>query len=388
MKFLHIIRSLDPELGGPSEGLRQLARAMNAIGHQTEVATLDPPGVTWATDFNGLVHGLGPGTGFYGYSSRFVPWIRQHASEYDALFVRGLWQYHSFGTWRALHGSKFKYFVFPHGMLDPWSKRRYPLKHVKKWLYWPWAEYRVLRDAQAVLFTSENERILARQSFWLYRCREAVVRYGTAAPTGDPLSQKQVLLERHPELAGKRLLVFMSRIHPKKGCDLLIRAFARVLGGDPNWRLVMAGPDQIGWQKRLTDLSRTLGVVDRVSWTGMLAGDLKWGLLHLAEVLALPSHSENFGIVVAEALACGVPVLISDRVNIWREIVEDKAGIAATDTAQGTEDLLRTWINLDAKDRKEMGERARQCFCRRFEVREAASDLVELVSACSFSSRH
>ena len=63
------------------------------------------------------------------------------------------------------------YFVFTHGMLDPWFKRTYPLKHLKKWLYWPWAEYRVLRDAQAVLFTCEEERILARQSFWLYKCK-------------------------------------------------------------------------------------------------------------------------------------------------------------------------------------------------------------------------
>ena len=388
MKFLHIIRSLDPELGGPIEGLRQLARAMYAMGHQTEVATLDPPGVTWATDFNGLVHGLGPGTGFYGYSSRFVPWIRQHASDYDALFVRGLWQYHSFGTWCALRGSKFKYFVFPHGMLDPWSKRRYPIKHIKKWLYWPWAEYRVLRDAQAVLFTSEDERILARQSFCLYRCREAVVSYGTAAPVGDLEAQKQALLAMHPELTGKRLLLFMSRIHPKKGCDLLIRAFARVLGHDRDWRLVMAGPDQVGWQKRLTDLSRTVGIADRVSWTGMLTGDIKWGLLRSAEVLALPSHSENFGIVVAEALACGLPVLISDRVNIWREIVEDKAGIAATDTLEGTEDLLRNWINLAAKDRSQMSERARQCFFKRFEIRKAASTLVDLVSGANLPSRH
>jgi glycosyltransferase involved in cell wall biosynthesis len=91
--------------------------------------------------------------------------------------------------------------------------------------------------------------------------------------------------------------------------------------------------------------------------------------------------------VVAEALACGLPVLISDRVNIWREIVEDKAGIAATDTLEGTEDLLRNWINLDAKDRSQMRERARQCFFRRFEIRKAASTLVELVSDANLSSR-
>ena len=71
-------------------------------------------------------------------------------------------------------------------MLDPWFKKQYPLKHLKKWMYWPWAEYRVLRDAQAVLFTCEEERVLARESFWLYRCNEVVVSYGTAKPKGDP----------------------------------------------------------------------------------------------------------------------------------------------------------------------------------------------------------
>ena len=386
MKYLHIIRSLDLRLGGPNEALRQLTRAMNALGHQTEVATLDAPGESWVTGFGSPVHALGPGAGFYGYSYRFVPWLRQHASDYDAIFVRGLWQYHSFGTWCALRGNKLRYFVFPHGMLDPWSKRRFPIKHIKKWLYWPWAEYRVLRDAQAVLFTSEDERILARQSFCLYRCREAVVSYGTAEPAGDLEKQKQAILAKHPELIGKRVLLFMSRIHPKKGCDLLIRAFARVLGGDRDWRLVIAGPDQIGLQKRLTNLSRTLGVADRVSWTGMLTGDAKWGLLRSAEILALPSHSENFGMVVAEALACGLPVLISNRVNIWREIAEDKAGLVASDTLEGTERLIRTWIDLSADDRHQMSERARQCFCGRFEIKKAATDLIALVSGVNIPS--
>jgi glycosyltransferase involved in cell wall biosynthesis len=388
MKCLHIIRSLDPRLGGPNEALRQLARAMIAIGHQIEVATLDAPGESWVRAFGAPAHGLGPGAGFYGYSSRFVPWLRQHAADYDAIFVRGLWQYHSFGTWCALHESKFKYFIFTHGMLDPWSKRQYPLKHLKKWLYWPWAEYRVLRDAQAVLFTSEEERRLARQSFWLYRCRETVVKYGTAAPSGDPEAQKQIFLARYPELRGKRLLLFMSRIHPKKGCDLLIRAFARVLGRANNWRLVMAGPDQMAWKKRLIELAETVGIDDRICWTGMLTGDLKWGLLRSAEVLALPSHSENFGIVVAEALACGLPVLISDRVNIWREIVEDKAGIVSSDTLEGTEQLIRSWIDLGSDDHSRMRERARQCFFDRFEIQKAASSLVELVSNANTQLRH
>ncbi|MEB0151131.1 glycosyltransferase, partial [Pseudomonas sp. CCC2.2] len=84
------------------------------------------------------------------------------------------------GTWRALAKKKIPYFIFTHGMLDPWFKKNYPLKHLKKWLYWTWGEYRVLRDAKAVLFTCEEEKILARQSFWLYKANEVVTAFGTA----------------------------------------------------------------------------------------------------------------------------------------------------------------------------------------------------------------
>ena len=106
----------------------------------------------------------------------------------------------------------------------------------------------------------------------------------------------------HPELRGRRILVYLGRIHQKKGCDLLIRAFARVATVDPSLHLVMAGPDQTGWVAQLKDLAARLGVMSRVSWLGMVTGDDKWSALYAAEALVLPSHQESFGIVVAEAL--------------------------------------------------------------------------------------
>ena len=117
-------------------------------------------------------------------------------------------------------------------MLDPWFKRTYPLKHLKKLLYWPWGEYRVLRDAAAVLFTSEAERHLARESFSPYRCHEEVVNYGTAAPTLDLEAAREHFLARFPHLRDKRILLFLGRLAEKKGCDLLIEPSRRsvVLG--------------------------------------------------------------------------------------------------------------------------------------------------------------
>src|SRR5260370_33621059 len=119
-------------------------------------------------------------------------------------------------------------------MVDPWFARTYPLKYLKKWIYWPWGEYRVLRDARAVLFTCEEERVLAGQSFWLYRCNGVGVNLGTARPTGDPEAQARTFHDRFPPLRAKRLALFMRRIHPYKGCDLAIQAFAKVLAKDPD----------------------------------------------------------------------------------------------------------------------------------------------------------
>src|SRR5687768_3918369 len=130
-------------------------------------------------------------------------------------------------------------------MLDPWFKRTYPLRHMKKLLYWPWAEYRVLRDAAAGRFTSEEERKLARESFSLYTCKEVVVNYGTAAPAIDLETARGAFFEAFPKLHEQRFFLFLGRLHEKKGCDLVIEAFAAVRNSsesDSRMHLVLAGP--------------------------------------------------------------------------------------------------------------------------------------------------
>lgn len=384
MRLLHTIRSVNPAGGGPIEAIRLLAAAHRVEGHEVEIASLDRPEEEWVRQCELPVHALGRGGGTYGFGPAFAPWLRAHAAEYDAVIINGLWQYHGFGAWRVLRHMPTPYFVYPHGMLDPWFKRAYPLKHLKKALYWPWAEYRVLRDARAVCFTCEEERRLARQSFRCYRCVERVVSLGVGRPAGDEAGSRRQFFARFPELHGKRLILFLGRLHEKKGCDLLIQAFAAMHREgllDDAHQLVMTGPDQSGWQRELERLAGALGVADRVTWTGMLTGELKWGVLRAAEVLALPSHQENFGLAVAEALACGVPVLISDKVNIWREIRDDDAGLVAEDTLAGTERLLRTWLRLNPVAQRSMRCLAAKCFVQRFEIQAAAARLMETIQA-------
>jgi glycosyltransferase involved in cell wall biosynthesis len=349
------------------------------MGHQIEVATLDAEGAAYIREFPLPVHALGPTRGNYGYSRNYVPWLKREAARFDAVIVHGLWQYHGFGAWRALRAADVPYYVYTHGMLDPWFKRTYPLKHLKKWAYWPWAEYRVLRDAASVIFTTEEERLLARQSFGLYRATERVVPFGTSAPPQQADALREVFLNAWPKLRGKRIVLFLSRIHEKKGCDLLIDAFADHAQRDPDAHLVIAGPDPTGWQQPLQALARSYGIADKITWPGMLQEDMKWGAFYASDVFALPSHQENFGVAVAEALACGLPVLISDKVGVWREVESDQAGFVSSDTASGTQRNLQNWHALDASLKAKMREQARRTFEERFGIASMVNGLAALL---------
>ena len=379
MRILHIIGTLNPEAGGPSQSVRVLLGYGPEV-YPAEVVTLDDPSAPYLKEIGFTVHALGPIKNAYGSNPRLLPWLRENRHRFDGVVVNGLWQYCGYAAWRALAG-KTPYMVFTHGMLDPYFKHAFPRKHLKKWLYWLPAEYWVLRNAYRVLFTSEAEKRLAEQSFWLHRWTPYVVPYGASGPVGDPEAQRQSFFARCPAVRGKRYLIYLGRIHRKKGCDMLIDAFAKVAGEDPELNLVMAGPDQQQWSEELRQTAERSGIEERVHWPGMVTGDAKWGAFLGSEAFILPSHQENFGIAVAEAMACGKPVLLSDKVNIAQDIAESGAGLMELDTPEGTLRLLQRWIATIAQERKDMAERAYLCFQQRYDMRENAKTIVRLFEA-------
>lgn len=379
LRILHVLATAAPGSGGPVEGVKQLTRVNVTMGHYVEVATLDDPSSPWLKNLGVPVTALGPGRGLYHYSPKFVPWLKENARRFDCVVVNGVWQYNLYGTGLALRDSDVPYFVFTHGMLDPWFKRRYPLKHLKKWLYWPWAVYPVLQQARAVFFTCEEERRLARESFWLYDCREFVVHYGTAGAPDDK-DHREAFLGAHPTLRGKRLLLFLGRIAPKKGPDFFLKAAAKLIAEGKcdrsTLRLVMAGPVDEAYGATLKELARKLGIEDLVYWPGLLLGDQKWGAFQAAEAFVLPSHQENFGIAVAESLSAGTPVLLGTGVNTWRDIVSDGAGFAAEPSVAGCAQVLREWFALPNERRLAMRTAARECFLKRYTATNAANTFV------------
>jgi len=389
MKLLRVIATVDPRHGGPAAGLRAITPELTRLGHETTVVSLDTPERIAELRFPAILHALGPARGGYAHSPRLEPWLRANASNYDAVFVHGLWQHHGRAVRSALQGMATPYFVFPHGMLDPWFRRAYPLKHVKKWIYWQLCERHVLRNAAAVLFTCDEERRLARLSFQPYQCTERVVAYGTAAPEPDAEAQRAAWRRLVPELRDRPYWLFLGRIHPKKGADLLMEAYGKLAtsasGSLP--AVVLAGPctDQ-AYRAQLEKLVERLPGRCQVIWPGMLEGPAKWGALRAAEAFVLPSHQENFGIAVAESLAVGTPVLISHKVNIWAEIESEGAGFAESDDLPGTLRLLLQWTAVPAMQREDMRRAADKLFHQRYEIGQVARSLIQTISPFSKSS--
>jgi glycosyltransferase involved in cell wall biosynthesis len=388
MRVLNIIASADPQTGGPIEALRLSGSEMTRLGHSVEVVTLDNPAAAYLSGFPLPVHACGRWVQRYGYTPELARWIAANAHRFDAAIIHGLWNHASVGGALALRRAGLPYVVFAHGMMDPWFREHYPLKHIAKQAFWLAWQGKVLRDAAAVLFTCEEERRRARGAFRGYAYAERVVAFGTADPPARSENQLAAFYRLLPALKGRRFLLFLSRIHAKKGCDLLVEAFSKIAASHPDIDLVMAGPDPSGLKSKLIAQAAKAGIADRIHWPGMLAGDAKWGAFRAAEAFILPSHQENFGIVVAEAMACGTPVLLTDRVNIWREVQISAGGLAGPDTLEGIESLLRSWLALSDNAKSAMRAHARTGFERHFRIEAAARDLITVLHSISARGLH
>ena len=375
-RILHIIGTLDPAAGGPSESVRVLL-SFGPIGYTGEVVTLDAPGAPFLADIPFPVHALGPVPSTYGFNRKLFPWLRANRHRFDGVVVNGLWVYCGLAAAVALKGNT-PYVVFTHGMLDPYFKHAFPAKHAKKWVYWLLFEFWILRNAYRVLFTTGEEARLAKQSFWLHTWSGLVVPYGARRHPPDADGLRESFFDRMPAMRGKRFILFLGRIHRKKGCDMLIQSFVKYAALDPELHLVMAGPDQQEWSAALRQSVEQAGLGERVHWPGMIEGDAKWGSFFAAEVFTLPSHQENFGIAVAEALGCGLPVLLADKVNIAPEIAADGAGYMELDTQAGTDALLKRWIDTPPDAREAMRAQALETFEVRYDMRKNAVTIIEL----------
>jgi glycosyltransferase involved in cell wall biosynthesis len=372
MNVLHVIGSLSPREGGPPEVTRQLARSYLEGGDTMEVLCQDPPGSPFLNDLPCPVHAIGQRLiGRYGLSPRLWSWLQENVARFDAVVMQGIWTFPGIAVRFASRRAGVPYGVFPHGALDPWFNKKYPFKHFKKLIYWP-IQYAVLRDAKAVFFTSKLEPDLARTSFSPNEWNTVIFPNGIYEPGSDPAETIDTFYRAYPSLRNRRYFLYLARIHEKKGCDLLLKAFAEIAPTVPDLDLMIAGPDQDGCKANLQRMASELGIAERIVWPGIIANDMKWGALRAAEAFILPSHQENFGIAIVESLAAGRPVLISNQVNIWQDIKGAGVGLVDDDTLEGTGRLIRGWLDLSQTEREAMSTRTYPFFLSHYSMKNGA----------------
>ena len=376
MHILHIIATIDPAAGGPSESVRVMLDYAPP-GYTNEVVTQDDPQAAYIHTCPHKIHALGPRTSTFGRSRKLLQWLHQNWHRFDGVMLHGLWVYEGIATRKAFAGRR-PYVIVSHGMLAPHFKKPFPLKRTKMWAYWLLAEYWNLRGAYRILFTTQAESRLAEQTFWLHKWNSAVIPFGANRPTEDGPALQSAFYWKFPHMRDRRFMLFLGRIHRKKGCDLLIQSFIKLAASDPELHLMMAGPDQQGWSADLKHQVANAGLTDRVHWPGMLQDDVKWGAFFASEVFILPSHHENFGIAVVEAMSCGLPALLSDKVNIAPDIAAAKAAYMELDTQEGTDNLIRRWIETPIAERGAMSIRAQELFDEKYDMRKNSASIFRL----------
>jgi glycosyltransferase involved in cell wall biosynthesis len=364
---------MDPKAGGVCQALRDMIHGITS-NDQTmlnEVVCLDDPGESFLSKDSFKIYALGNGQTSWSYNKKLFYWLDQHYDNYDKIIVHGLWQYHSHVVGQLRKTRKFTYYIMPHGMLDPWFQRdkSRKLKAIRNEIFWKLAEKRVVNNADGLLFTCEQELLLARETFKGYNPKKELnVGLGIQMPP-------EQTEEMQPAISRNAYLLFLSRIHPKKGVDLLIHAYKQLKSEIPEIpELVIAGPLDSAYASKMQSLAADC---QSIHFTGMLQGNAKWGAIYGCEAFILPSHQENFGIAVVEAMACGKPVLISNQVNIWKEIERDRAGIISSDTIEGMKEQLVQWLRLPADEKLQMAKNAKLLHRKNFSIEEAARKMKE-----------
>jgi glycosyltransferase involved in cell wall biosynthesis len=354
---------MHPSAGGPPVVVARFTAGAIARGWQASVITTSKfcpdDGTTLQENLQNEfpIHVLAADRpGLLGLASAAPAVIDAGVAGADIVHLHTLWHPLAGMVRRACsrHGRPFV--VMPHGMLDPWSLG---VKALRKRAYLALVESRILRKAARIVFTTDEEERLARHSVpWLGA--GVVVPLGADAPPAPRDALAAAFAGQFPVATGRRCLLFLGRIHPKKGLDRIINVLPQLIARYPDLLLIVAGEGEANYVAGLKKDVERGGCEPHVLFTGLLQGEIKWGALASAEALLLPSRQENFALVVAEAMHAGVPVILSNKVNTWPYVQQAGGGIVIQE-ADIQEELKAALHQVldDPESARQMGEAGR-----------------------------
>lgn len=361
----HVVACINQDVGGPAVSVTSLAKALTEHQIDSHLWTLNYPNCgEQLKAANVHLHSY-PATflsrHFRGWQLAACQELHQLArNELSIIHNHGVWMFPNFYARQAAQQSNLPLVISPRGMLEAWSLKR---SRGRKWLAWQMYERENLSRATLFHATSEMEVNSIRQLGFSQPI--ALIPNGVTMPAIEQLPPRSTLSSQFPELADKRWLLFLSRLHPKKGIDLLLQVWKHLEAEFSDWQLVIAGPDLIGYQANLLSLVETLDLQHRVTFTGMLSGAAKVAALGNADLFVLPSHSENFGIAVAESLSYGVPV-ITTQATPWQDLQNYECGWWIENNAKTFSATLIEAMQLSDQQRRSLGMKGRTLVAERY----------------------
>jgi len=360
-----------------------LARALGEAGVEVTVVSTDDdgPGMRLQVPLGLEIQGQGgqylyfrKNTDFYKFSWQLTRWLARHVSDFDLVHVHALFSYASTAAALIARRKAVPYIIRPLGVLNRWGMQN--RRRIVKAISFKLIESRILRGAGAVHYTSRIEQREAETAISaLGIARSAVIPLPIAPVRGAPDPER--FFAKFPDARNKQIVLFLSRIHPKKGIELLLDAFYEIHRKHPSAVVVIAGEGEPDYVSILKRKANEMKIAKYIIWSGYLSGEEKWAAFAAATVFVLPSFSENFGIAAAEALARGVPTVITEGVGLSEEVQAANAGVVVKSTAHTIACTLDDLL-CNADKRRQFAANGRQLAINRFSSEQVGRMLNDL----------
>ncbi|NJO59336.1 MAG: glycosyltransferase [Richelia sp. RM2_1_2] len=382
MKILVIVPALGTVYGGPSKSVVELAQALGRHASVDLVTTnangsevLDVPLNTWLPKTNYRVQYF-PYRGLddYKFSLSLIQWLFKNIKNYNLVQTNAIFSLPNLPAYWACRLYQTPYVTVPRGMLEPWALS---YKAWKKRIYYTLLEKPALQNASLIqmLASTEAEQIKPLN----LKTPITIAPNGIHRQDFEQLPNPELFYQQFPETRNKTLILFLGRIDPKKGLDLLATAFGKIHDQFPQTHLIAAGPDNIGFLPTAKEYFAKAGCLQAVTFTGMLTGSLKYAALAAANIYVAPSYSEGFSMSVLEGMASGLPSIITTGCN-FPEAAKAEAAYVVDINADAIANAL-THCLQSPQQAKEMGIRARQLIFEQYTWDSIAKKLIQVYTA-------
>lgn len=373
IKILRIIHSLDPKWGGPPNAVIDHSKYLIKLGLQVDILVNDDVEKRYPKVLGLKIFKMGQGQlGQYGFNIKLFMWLYKNRNKYDFFIVHGLWSFYSLAA-RLLVPNRF--FIFTHGQLDPYFSFNF-FKSLKKKIYWLFIEKKNLLKCKSILVTTKYEKTLLNKTYVNTKnIKKSLIKYGIFQKNFNKKKIKKLFYKKYPFLKNKKFLLFLGRFHDKKGCDILLNSIKLLKDNKIKLNFLLAGPDSYE-KDQLEKVSKDLGLQKQVFWSDAIYGNIKYGAILGSEGMVLPSHGENFGVALVESLSMSRPVITTNKVNIYKDLLKYKAGIISNDNLKSFTNSLINFNSLTKNQKINLSQNSLKCFNDNFNL--ASNDIETL----------